>query len=126
HGDGERVRPLASALLKAVRGSGRGRGTQFSPHAAPFGHLQARISALAGNRRAAALRVSSRRAAVTAFVSVAVVITNVSVGAGQASAQSPPDGGRCAPAAMSQPMSTLNVSPYFAIKVPQMSSAVQS
>lgn len=123
----EGVRALASALLKTVA-LHRARADSFPATAAPFGHLRARIAALANGGRAVEFRLSVRRALASVAAVVAVLTLQVSVGASTARAETS-GGGQCAAVNAGPPMSELNFSPYFSIRVPQMSpapSAVQS
>lgn len=108
-------RPLASALLKTVST----RATFLPQMAAAFGHLQARISALAG-KRGTDIRLSAGRTFATAAMATLIVAAHFAVGSSVAQAGSDPHGSSC-PSETVANMSEINFSPYFSIRVPQMS-----
>ncbi len=108
-------RPLASALLKSVASR-----TDFLPSTAPaFGHLTARISALAG-KKGTDIRLSARHTAITSLAAVAIAALQFALTSTGALAVVDDDTKQC-PSGPTANMSQINFSPYFSVWVPQMS-----
>lgn len=107
-------RPLATALLKSV--SGR---AEFLPSTAPaFGHLTARIAALAG-KKGTDIRLSARRTVASAATAIIIVAMHFALGSTGAFAHEGEQ--KQCPSGPGANMSQINFSPYFSMWVPQMS-----
>jgi beta-lactamase regulating signal transducer with metallopeptidase domain len=113
-------RALASAMLKSVRGT----APAFSSVAA-FGHLQARIKALAAPGSAVAFEFAAPKVITTALVAAIIVLASA-VSTPQARARDGTALAQCEGPEVTR-MSRINFSPYVRIEVgPMMSAAVQS
>ncbi len=108
-------RPLASALLKNVSN----RVGLLPDTASAFGHLPARISALAG-KKGTDIRLSPRRTAVTLSAAMIIVTLHFAFSSTGALADGDDVQKQC-PSGPAASMSKINFSPYFSVWVPQMS-----